>query len=298
MNFTTTNNMKKNLPIPNFKGVFLLCNFFFVIPIVGFSQNVIKMKRIVYLLFSLYFLFAGAQSFAQSSIQTGVKCQYLPQPNPSSLAVLNSITIDGTLFDLFVVPSGYEITQVGSNDYANSILRNGTTVIINSSSLGWNVEVLAAFQDYDTVNGWSNTDNPTGSNAPLQDFDEDGIRDWGDTDPISDDLSHIKTIECELFIPNGFSPNDDGIHDYFKISCIENYPNAKIEVYNRWGNLVYEKEEYGNVDRWNTSDMWWDGRSTHKWTVGSEKLPSGTYFYIFYLNDGSETKTGSVFLNR
>ncbi|MFW5831584.1 MAG: gliding motility-associated C-terminal domain-containing protein, partial [Prolixibacteraceae bacterium] len=78
----------------------------------------------------------------------------------------------------------------------------------------------------------------------------------------------------------------------------EDYPNAQIEIYNRWGNLVYEQEDYGNEDRWGSTDAWWNGRSTHKWTVGKEKLPTGTYFYILNLNDGSDPITGSVFLNR
>ncbi|NLO00759.1 MAG: tandem-95 repeat protein [Bacteroidales bacterium] len=103
---------------------------------------------------------------------------------------------------------------------------------------------------------------------------------------------------CELLIPNGFSPNDDGINDYFKIYCMEDYPNADIEIYNRWGNLVYEKENFGNPDRWGSTDAWWDGRSTNKMTVGREKLPAGTYFYILHLNDGSDPITGFVFLNR
>jgi gliding motility-associated-like protein len=103
---------------------------------------------------------------------------------------------------------------------------------------------------------------------------------------------------CELFIPEGFSPNDDNNNDYFEIVCLEDYPNAKIEIYNRWGNLLYEKEDYGNTDHWGSVDAWWDGRSNKKWTLGKEKLPPGTYFYILYLNDGSDPITGSVFLNR
>jgi gliding motility-associated-like protein len=102
-------------------------------------------------------------------------------------------------------------------------------------------------------------------------------------------------------IPEGFSPNYDGYNDYFIIQHLyEAYPNSrpKLEVYNRWGTLLYEQEDYGDTDRWGTIDAWWDGSSNKKWTVGKEKLPHGTYFYILYLNDGSEPITGSVFLNR
>jgi len=74
--------------------------------------------------------------------------------------------------------------------------------------------------------------------------------------------------------PDAFSPNDDGSNDYFKVLCIEKYPNAKFEVYNRWGNLLYEQENYGNQDRWNSIDAWvgwyiqpevdrWQGETAH-----------------------------------
>ncbi len=103
----------------------------------------------------------------------------------------------------------------------------------------------------------------------------------------------------EFFIPEAFSPNYDGYNDYFEISGIDIYPNARIEIYNRWGTLLYEKDHYGNTDNWGSADNWWDGSSNKSWTVGKEKLPTGTYFYIFYYNDGnSDPKTGSVFLNR
>jgi uncharacterized repeat protein (TIGR01451 family)/gliding motility-associated-like protein len=109
----------------------------------------------------------------------------------------------------------------------------------------------------------------------------------------------LTTEECELLIPTGFSPNEDGIHDYFKIKCIEKYPEATLEVFNRWGNLVYKKEKYGNVDQWGEAEAWWGGYSNRNLNLGKEKLPPGTYFFILKLNSGAEAPiTGSVFLNR
>jgi len=112
-------------------------------------------------------------------------------------------------------------------------------------------------------------------------------------------VSFSITDDCDLLIPTGFSPNADGINDLFKIRCIERYPDAKIEVYNRWGNLVFKKEKYGNIDAWGDTDAWWDGASTHNWNIGKDKLPPGTYIYILDLNKGDEKpRTGSIFLNR
>jgi gliding motility-associated-like protein len=175
----------------------------------------------------------------------------------------------------------------------------------------------------DAYDNWLLKSNATGSISPLQDTDNDGTRDWrdnnddddslltfdedtnGDGDYSNDDSNGNGIPDyldpddvCKLILPNGFSPNDDGINDLFKIACLHNYPNAKMEIYNRWGNMVYEKEQYGNEDIWGTIEAWWDGRSTNNLTVGSERLPPATYFYLLNLNDGSEAKTGFVFLNR
>jgi gliding motility-associated-like protein/uncharacterized repeat protein (TIGR01451 family) len=107
-----------------------------------------------------------------------------------------------------------------------------------------------------------------------------------------------KVAICELFIPEIFTPNGDGIQDYFRIRCIEKYPDAKIIVFNRWGNRVYTKEHYGNTNIWGEADAWWDGYSDNKWTLGKEKLPAGTYYYILYLNDGSGKRNqGYLYLN-
>jgi gliding motility-associated-like protein len=119
------------------------------------------------------------------------------------------------------------------------------------------------------------------------------------TDIISDnDIATIQVASCELVIPNGFSPNGDGIQDYWRIKCLEKYPDAKVEIYNRWGNLVYELEHYGNLDVHGPTDAWWNGYSTSKWTFGTDKLPTGTYFYILDLKDGSKPRNGFIFLNR
>jgi gliding motility-associated-like protein/uncharacterized repeat protein (TIGR01451 family) len=104
--------------------------------------------------------------------------------------------------------------------------------------------------------------------------------------------------DCELVIPNGFSPNGDGIADFWRIKCLDKYPDARVEIYNRWGNLVYDLDHYGNTDVHGATDAWWDGHSTHKWTLGNEKLPAGTYFYILDLRDGSKPLNGFIFLNR
>lgn len=108
-------------------------------------------------------------------------------------------------------------------------------------------------------------------------------------------------IECELFVPDGFSPNEDGIHDFFRIMCIEHYPNAKLMIFNRNGNLLWEKEHYGNYDVWGDQyNAWWWGTSVlskndigNKMINSEPKLKIGNYVYVLHLGNG-QTKNGTI----
>jgi uncharacterized repeat protein (TIGR01451 family)/gliding motility-associated-like protein len=107
------------------------------------------------------------------------------------------------------------------------------------------------------------------------------------------------TDGCEMVVPTGFSPNGDSYNERFEIPCIEKYPDAKIEIFNRWGNLVFKKEHYGNVDFWGEANAWWDGTSSNNWDIGGDKLPPGTYFYVLDLGNGAKKPlAGSIFINR
>ena len=90
-------------------------------------------------------------------------------------------------------------------------------------------------------------------------------------------------------IPEGFSPNDDGINDTFVIQGIENYADNRIRIFNRWGNKVYEASPYRNN---------WDGRNHEGGNVGSDKLPVGTYYYLLWLRKNDSPKKGYIYLNR
>ncbi len=103
----------------------------------------------------------------------------------------------------------------------------------------------------------------------------------------------IETCEEEdIVIPDGFSPNEDGINDSFVIVNLpERYPRFKLEIYNRYGNILYK----GNINTPN-----WDGRTTEGgMKMGSEVVPTGVYFYILEFNDGSRKPVqGRVYLSR
>ncbi|MCB0430645.1 MAG: gliding motility-associated C-terminal domain-containing protein [Flavobacteriales bacterium] len=100
--------------------------------------------------------------------------------------------------------------------------------------------------------------------------------------PASDSV----TIEITIpkLVPEGISPNQDGKNDTWKLDFVQTlYPNAIVEVYDRWGLRVFYSKGYPKE---------WDG------TYEEKPLPSGTYYYIINLGDGSEPMTGPLTIIR
>ncbi|TCK67583.1 gliding motility-associated-like protein [Winogradskyella wandonensis] len=93
-----------------------------------------------------------------------------------------------------------------------------------------------------------------------------------------------------LVIPDGFSPNGDGVNDTFDVDNLEVlHPNFEMEIYNRYGNLVYKG---------NAASPRFDGTSNQS-TIGDKVLPVGVYFYIFNFNDGENKPVqGRLYLSR
>jgi gliding motility-associated-like protein len=102
--------------------------------------------------------------------------------------------------------------------------------------------------------------------------------------------------ECSLLIPDGFSPNGDGVHEFFQIYCMEKYPEAILRIFDRAGNKLFQKHNYGNLNYWSTDEnAWWWGNSEHRMTLGRGTLPAGTYLYVLELGNG-EVRTGTVMI--
>ncbi|MBA3663391.1 MAG: gliding motility-associated C-terminal domain-containing protein [Bacteroidetes bacterium] len=106
-----------------------------------------------------------------------------------------------------------------------------------------------------------------------------------DGNPTNNDIPTIINLPySELFIPSGFSPDDDGKNDLFVIKGL-NGRKIKLTIFNRWGNKVYEKQEYDNT--WNAVA---NGGGI---MLGNNKVPPSTYYYIIEFMDGDkETRTG------
>ena len=100
--------------------------------------------------------------------------------------------------------------------------------------------------------------------------------------------------DMPFFIPEAFSPNDDGINDKFEIKGISKYKTVQIEIFNRWGNVVFRSDNYGEGQG---KSGFWDGKAGQGVRLGSGPVPSGTYFYVLKL-DGKEKINGTIYLGR
>lgn len=94
------------------------------------------------------------------------------------------------------------------------------------------------------------------------------------TDPVQQctALDSMQVVVLtQLYVPNSFTPNGDGNNDRWILPGIDLYPNAKVSIYNRWGQLIYATTQYGRSP--------WDG------TKSGLLQPDGLYVYFIELNN-------------
>jgi gliding motility-associated-like protein len=91
------------------------------------------------------------------------------------------------------------------------------------------------------------------------------------------------SVRRDLRIPNGFTPNGDGVNDTWEIGNIVYQPDAIVEIFDRWGTKIFHSEGYTNA---------WDG------TLNGQILPTHTYFYVITADNGKQRWKGAINLIR
>jgi len=86
-------------------------------------------------------------------------------------------------------------------------------------------------------------------------------------------------VTHQINIPNAFTPNGDGINDLWNIAYLSNYTKCTVNIYDRYGSLVFQSIGYGKP---------WNG------TYNGKKAPVGEYYYVIDLKDGSKPRAGGV----
>ncbi|MES2826861.1 MAG: Ig-like domain-containing protein [Bacteroidota bacterium] len=179
--------------------------------------------------------------------------------------------------------AAYNGTSASSLLLATSTLAAKTTATVTLNlkvTLGTEEGVFNNFaiaQGFGLNNGALTQDQSTNGLAPDPTTP-------GDFNPS--ELTPVTLTRGEFKIPGGFSPNGDGINDFF---VVENAlgKTVTLEVFNRWGNRIYRSKDYKNT---------WDGKTTEGIYVGNE-VPVGTYYYIVTV-DGKDRKVGVITINR
>ena len=88
----------------------------------------------------------------------------------------------------------------------------------------------------------------------------------------------------------GFSPDGDGINESWFIPNITDHPDNLVQIFNRWGDLVFEMENYDNATHSFT------GIANRKVNIGAGKLPEGTYFFRIILTGTNNQPPAEGFL--
>jgi gliding motility-associated-like protein len=102
------------------------------------------------------------------------------------------------------------------------------------------------------------------------------------TDAIGCNLSFLAEVEPTIgcfFIATAITPNGDGANDDWVIGGLEYFPNSLVQVYNRWGQLLFESRGY--TTRW---DAQWNGRF----------VPVADYYFVITYDEAREPITGTV----
>ncbi len=147
----------------------------------------------------------------------------------------------------------------------DTIIAPGTTITLSPDS------TYTAYQ-------WS-----TGSTSRTIEVNQAGVY----TLTVTNEYGCTSTDEIEVIvdigIPNFFTPDGDGYNDTWDIPFLIAEPDAKISVYDRFGNLL---------TRYKAAEGGWDGRSNGR------EMPTGTYWYIIEVPGTDKPFKGHVTIKR
>ncbi len=110
----------------------------------------------------------------------------------------------------------------------------------------------------------------------------------------TDTLVSIPRTRCPVFIPNAFSPNEDGYNDFLEMfsSSSEEITILNYVIFDRWGSMVYRAENFALNDG---QDYWWQGK------YGTSDVQVGVYVYLIeiaYSDGDRELVTGDILITR
>lgn len=171
--------------------------------------------------------------------------------------------------------------------------------VLSTVKLHWDSEsqineIVNTLEDLRVV-GWNRDENmwvDLGNSTFSGDFNAGTITSNEFIPEDYDIITFGESLSTESITLDNYilTPNSDGINDYLEIDAVALSPNNKLEIYNRWGRIVYSEVNYKN--RFN-------GIANNEFTVSKKNgLPDGIYFYIISLYDIDIKHQGYLYINQ
>lgn len=168
-----------------------------------------------------------------------------------------------------------------ANDLSITLPESSVTIAASSNDKGNSVNYL-----WTQVSGPADAviESPTSQSSVVTNLSE-GIYLFRAKVTRNKDLERIEEIVVRVHslsslqapLPRFFSPNDDGINDYWEWPDVELYANCTLTVFNRFGEKVYESPSYNNT---------WDGK------INGQPLQADAYYYV--IQGGKHNISGAV----
>ncbi len=193
----------------------------------------------------------------------------------------NSITFNIPFLDLPEVVMVPDLESCFVNGIASFDLAPTETYLIENSNLNTSITLYDSAQTLSNMTSAIDTSTPY--ETPMDSTTIHILYQHDINDCTNTNTFKLLAKECSLDIPNGFTPNNDGINDFFEVIQYLPIENYHLIIFNRWGNEIFATRD---------PNILWDG------TYNGKKCPAGTYFYILEILDPSfaTKQTGWVYL--
>ncbi|MBF4519543.1 gliding motility-associated C-terminal domain-containing protein, partial [Flavobacterium sp. ANB] len=217
-------------------------------------------------------------------------------------AVFNDENSNGNADAGETITYNFKVTNTGNVPLYNITVSDPLAgIIMSGGPIDLNVndtdEVSFSAQYSITQNDINN--GSVSNQASVMGSAQSGIKVEDKSDNINnlgDNPTVLLLSGCVIKIFNAVSINGDSMNERFYIQGIECYPDNTVQIYNRWGVLVFERDHYNNTD------VAFRGISEGRVTIKeSNGLPEGTYYYIIKYKDHQSTphqEAGYLYLTK
>ncbi len=227
-------------------------------------------------------------TLTSDAINSLARCAYFNEDPNNPISLTQQFNTDNKEFDDLQI-SELEFWRLEGNQ--PSVVNLTWDINSNTGLLAEDIENLMVVGWNKTENRWERLGNSSISgnmqvgSITSETFvpDDYEIITLGGTDDL---LEPFTVLDLDNYF---LTPNDDGVNDFLLIEGIENTPNNLLNIYNRYGVLVYSKLNYSNEFK---------GQSNRNTVISrSSGLSAGIYFYTLTVNDTREKFQGYMYIS-